>query len=117
MDNELNDLLRVGSTKAIGYLPIETIEKNGFRYLDVMIRLKEKGIKTKYFSEEKCNIRSGALFAFDINALAKILKENQKTLLQADWPIEVDIFINHLISHTAKPGTELFLLLKKAYGK
>lgn len=117
MSSCLNDLLRVGSKKAIGYLPIETIKKNGFSYLDIMISLNEKGIETRYFSEEKCKIKSGALFAFDIDALAKILKENQKILLQANWPIEVDIFINHLIGHTAKPETDLFRLLEKVYGK
>jgi len=117
MGDKLNDLLDVGQTKLIGYLPIETIKKHGSSYLDVMIELEKRGIETKYFNEEKCNIRSGALFAFDRIALSKILLENKEIVLRASWPFEVDEFINYLISHIAQSETKMFFLIAKTYGK
>ena len=117
MSDMLNELLNVGLTKAIGYLPIEAIEKNGSSYLEIMIKLKKKGIKTRYFKEEECNTESGALFAFHNDALVKILQENREAILQAGWPIEADNFINYLIKNTAPRGTTIFSIIKKAYGK
>lgn len=117
MGNELNDLFNVGLTKLIGYLPIETISNHGFSYLDVMIELKKRGIETRYFDEETCNIRSGALFAFNVNALSQFLHENIEILLRASWPTDAHGFIDYLVSHTAKPETKLFRLIQKVYGK
>lgn len=117
MGNELDDSFDVGLTKLIGYLPIETISNHGFSYLDVMIELKKSGIETKYFDEEICSIRSGALFAFNANALSRILHENQEFLTQASWPTDAHGFIDYLVGHTAKPETKLFRLIQKVYGK
>jgi hypothetical protein len=114
--NLLNDLRLVGPHKPLGNLPLSTIREDcGIEPEKLQKELENNGIKTLILTKEECSISSGALYVYDEEALAQLLKDNEKTLSEAGWPTQPVPFIRHL-KVLAEPETDLFNVIADAYG-
>jgi hypothetical protein len=90
----LQDLYSVGVAKPVGYLPVSTIEELGKKDLKIAItELESKGLNTIVVSEEESTVLSGALYAYDKEALAKLLAENAETIKAHGWTIDPHDFV------------------------
>lgn len=141
---EMSDLAQVGKTKALGYLPLETIRGSGFESFQVYQLLKKKGLKVfmipnptneelyaynsikniyVHVADNKeykvipkggfASIRSGALVAYDEEAVNAFLKENEALIDEENknepnpedhWPLVADDFVNMLFRKKAESG-------------
>lgn len=90
----IKDLLIVGPRKPIGYLPLDTIEAGGYDVNDLIQKLASDGLQVLRTGGI---VASGALYAWDRDALQKLLDRNLRTLEQAGWPVDVDSFVMHII--------------------
>lgn len=117
-DNFLKDLLLVGSQKPLGYLPIDTLVdlcKVDLKRLQK--ELEGRGLKTVYLKEGRgrCNIASGALFAYDESALRALLASRKDVLRAEGWPDDPAKFVHYVATKYAKFGTPLFDLVADAF--
>lgn len=141
---EMSDLAQVGTKKALGYLPLETIRGSGFESFQVFQLLKKKGLKvfmipnatseelyaynpTKniyvHVADNKeykvipkggfASIRSGALVAYDEEAVNAFLKANEALIDEENkkepnpedhWPLVAEDFVNMLFRKKAESG-------------
>lgn len=116
IERMLNDLRLVGPNKPVGYLPLSTI--TGICKTDVAKLtqdLEQKGLKTIIFNQQESNVGGGALYAYDENALHKLLDTNKNLLTNSGWPTEPELFIRNLKNH-AERKTELFDLVADSFG-
>jgi len=97
------DLLDVGTKKALGYLPLGTIQKYGDKKAerDLIEWAKEQGLKYKKILGGSTAI--GALYIWDEQMLMGILKKYKDVLKKAGVPTDdtedyVD-FIEHILVH------------------
>lgn len=115
----LNDLYQVGPQKPLGYLPIDTlidICKVNPEHFEQ--ELQNKGLKTLKLNVEESRIAyHGALFAYDENALQKLLNEHQEILEKAGWPSDSEAFVRNLrIRVSNDDNAPLFNLIADAFG-
>lgn len=111
----LDDLRKVGPEKPVGYLPLNTLVNIcGVSLSEMEDYAEEKGLDSLFLCEKDSKIEKGALYIYDKVALGKLLKNNQKTLLDAGWPIEPEEFVRHLKVH-AMPGTDIYELIADAF--
>lgn len=114
------DLLGVGQTKLMGYLPLETLrELCDEDPLVVREQLIERGLSTFYFDEGECNVSSGALYAYDVKHLQEFLDMPEHTAIldKYGWPRDAEGFLLHTI-HTLAPSEtrpDLYDLIALAY--
>ena len=90
----LCDLTRVGPTKALGYLPLQTISR--FLGLDVeavIADAQSRGLAVLMLGPEECCIKSGALYVYDPIALDVVLRTSVLTLVLAGFPTPSEAFI------------------------
>lgn len=75
MDKEMYmlDLLNVGKTKMIGYLPLMTIENQGYALKDLFQYARENNIEYYCFKDGEIPIFSGALYFADIEKIEKFI--------------------------------------------
>jgi hypothetical protein len=88
-DKCLDDLLWVGINKSVGYLPLSTLV--GLCNVPVsrmMNMASSNGLKSLLFSEEECDIGSGALYVYDEAMLSSLLREYQTPLSYAGVPTD-----------------------------
>ncbi len=104
-DYVLADLLDVGKTKLMGYLPLRTLrEVCESDPMQVRQQLIDQGLSTFYFDLGDCQIGSGALYACDAKRLQDFLDMPQhKAILEKyDWPQTAEGFLLHTV-HTLAP--------------
>jgi len=93
----LNNLRMVGEEKPLGYLPISTLrEICGMEPQKMREELEAKGLAVIELTEEESRIGSGALYAYDREALGRILESGRSILEKNQWPTEPDEFVRHL---------------------
>jgi hypothetical protein len=103
----LNDLRRVGPTKPMGNLPLDTIVNFSKVDPDILIREAEnRGLKAKLFDPNK--IHGAGLYVYDEKALEALLQRHKLILRIARWPMTAEGFVNYVHSHSAFPYTPLF---------
>ncbi len=111
----LNDLLRVGPDKPLGYLPLNTIrEECKVNPLDVAKYLKRRGLEIKAWKQSFCKVWSGALFVYDRESLQKLLDQHSGILIEANWPSQADDFVVQVATTLAK-SPALFDLVATAF--
>ena len=112
----LDDLLEVGPEKPLGYLPFHTISalcKVDYRELEKYLR--ERGIEVMKFSRFFCKVSSGAFYAYDREALQKLLDKNQGTLKDFRWPTQADQFVKKVAKKYAPGRTPLYRLVAETF--
>src|ERR1700712_922622 len=78
--------IRVGPEKPISYLPINAINNVlGMEISTYTSLAKDFDAKILIFSPDDCCIKSGAVYAYDDDALRKILEDNKKVLIENGW--------------------------------
>ncbi len=111
----LDDLYRVGPDKPLGYLPLSTIEQCGIAASDLQTQLEEQGLKTFMVADKDCRTASGALYAWDEQALQALLTSRADILLAAQWPCEPAKFVQRVIDEVAPSAAPLFDLIADAF--
>ena len=93
-ESVLSSLTRVGRTKAVGYLPLQTISKFlDMKVEDVVANARARGLVSLVLSPEECCVKSGAIYVYDPTALDDILKISAITLVRAGFPTSPEAFI------------------------
>jgi hypothetical protein len=88
----LMDLVRVGPTKPVGYLPIDTLRRCGIEPWVVARDLEANGCSTAELSPVQCHIGySGALYAWHEPTLKRLLDAHRGAL--GDWPTDPRAFV------------------------
>jgi hypothetical protein len=93
----LRSLTEVGPSKPVGYLPLHAIKD--FVQLPpntVAAAAIARGLATAQFDPNACCIKSGALYVYDREALAKLLQARVDVLLAAGLPLDPDRFVAHI---------------------
>ena len=112
----MNDLYDVGPAKPMGYLPKSTIIELEEQDIAAVIKeLESKGLKCFIIEEEAGgNIASGALVAYDEQALSKLLRENLEILKTNQWPQDAREFAERTCKELAH-DEDLYRLVAYAY--
>jgi hypothetical protein len=95
----LNDLLDVGKTKSLGYLPLSTLTKLCESSVSEMIDYANKNnLGWVLYEEGRCDVCSGALYLFHEKQLMNMLDCNRAVLDDAGVPNSNAIEYIHYIS-------------------
>lgn len=98
----LSDLTQVGSTKLVGYLPLDTISKyagvSGVSKIEQWAQ--NKGLQSKVFTTG--SVASGALYVWEETGLTEFLKENAYEFFRAGVPIFSNEYIYHIQHYLVK---------------
>ena len=110
----LNDLRLVDKEKPLGYLPISTLrEICGMEPQKMREELEAKGLVVVEFTQEEIGVGSGALYAYDRDALHRVLESGRSTLEKNRWPTEPNEFVRHLKVFAEDP--KLYDLVMQAF--
>lgn len=113
----LQSLTAVGVSKPIGYLPLYTIEK--------LLRLTpealadaaaKRGLATVQLDAAACCIKSGALYAYDRQALTRLLQVNAYAVHAAGLPLDPDEFVVHVASIWFEEQHPAYRVITAAFG-
>jgi hypothetical protein len=90
----MESLTRVGSTKAIGYLPLNTV----IDLLEISLNTLEddarsRGLAAITFEQDRCCIHSGAIYIYDRDTLARLLLASAETLTACRLAVNPDEFV------------------------
>jgi hypothetical protein len=93
------DLLEVGVSKALGYLPLSTIEEYGgdSAISDLIYDAYDAGNEAKIIDTGTTG--SGALYVWNVKMLKAILDEYKNILTEAGVPTEVFDYVWHVEHH------------------
>lgn len=114
----INDLIKVGEEKIIGYLPLNTIEMDGFKISELTQFARDKGLSFWHFYPGEVNVFSGAFYLADMEKLQKyielpefdvIFKDNYIEGLERTAESLMDVVIYETIYEEDKP--ELYKLI------
>jgi len=116
----MRDLLEVGQTKVLGYLPQSTLRDIcGVEPAALQQQLEARGLKTLLLRQDECQVGSGALYAFDEKAMAAFLTrpQNAATLAEYGWPQQPEAFVLKTATEVARVETKrpLYDLIALAY--
>jgi hypothetical protein len=117
----VNDIIRshtkLGGKKAVSYLPINSIATvlgiTVERYCQIV---EDDGNKAVEFGPTVCCIKSGAVFAYNENALTMILREHRELLSKNQWPLNADDFIRKISSEWLDDLDPVMPIVKEAFG-
>jgi len=114
----LQSLTRVGDSKAIGYLPLYTIRD----FLEMTAQelseqARHRGLDALCFEEDRCLIKSGALYLYDRDRLNKILAASTHILKLHQWPTDPDLFVGAIAQEWLQPGNPILPIVKQAFGE
>lgn len=112
----LADIRTVGENKAVGYLPLNDIQRDYKGSVQQLIgEFAQKGYSSKLFHDGECAYPGGALYVVDQNALEKILEEKRDILASSQWPTTPAEFIQKIATETAPSKTALFDVVADAF--
>jgi len=113
----LRSLAEVGPSKPIGYLPLYAIEE--FVQLSpqsVADAATARGLTTALFGPSECCIKSGALYVYHREALAKLLQEKAAVLSAADLPLDPDRFVAQIAGVWLEKDHPAYPVIGVAFG-
>jgi hypothetical protein len=118
-DEERNRILRslilIGPKKAVGYLPLYTIEGLGLRSEDIQTECASKDLVAVELGSTVCCIQSGALYVYDRSALEKLLNSSSANLKANDWPTDPDAFVRAIAMTWMEADHTIMPLIRKAF--
>ena len=97
----MDDLLRVGRDKPLGYLPLSTIELSGWTLERTLAWLKTTDLKHAVFAQDACRIGSGALYVWDERAVQRLLDLNLPIVQANGWGEEAEEFVLDVVKDYA----------------
>lgn len=90
----LESLTLIGPSKAIGYLPLQTVQHVlGLNVEDVIADTLARGLKAISIGPSDCCIKNWALHVFDPDALGNPLRGSSAILEQSGFPIDTEMFV------------------------
>ena len=113
----LNEHLSLGPKKCASYLPIDTVEI----ILNLSINCYERLVSEAKHDHTtilapSCCINPGAIYAFNIFHLEKIIEENMQLLYENDWPISSSAFIRKIAMEWLTDDDPILPVIKRAFG-
>jgi hypothetical protein len=114
----LSNLTGVGSTKPVGYLPLHTI-KNFVKLSPETIAADAtaRGLMAAPFGPDTCCIKSGALYVYDREALARLLQLQADAVSVAGLPHDPDRFVAHIAAVWYAEDHPAYRIIAKAFGE
>ncbi|AMJ60499.1 hypothetical protein [Bosea sp. PAMC 26642] len=113
----LESLAQVGRDKAIGYLPMPTVLK--------ILRLTIPAVEREFansdrsvlaLSPDECCINGGAVYVFDQQALAALLRASDALLASLGWPTDNEGFVRKIAAEWLTADHPLIGLVREAFG-
>ena len=101
-----SDIYEVGTKKALGYLPIDTIKTYGDTPENIREWADSKGYEFRQYTQEECHIGwTGAVYVYDPAMLSEILEFHSEVLASPVIPIPTtpDEYVKHIIAHNYNP--------------
>lgn len=113
----LDSLDRVGKTKAIGYLPLDTVSKIAkISIPDLEKKYLQHGLCVQVLDENETCIRSGAIFVYDRPALLGICREFEALLIDLSWPMEADAIVMKIAREWFPENDSIMPFIRAIYG-
>jgi hypothetical protein len=97
LDSILSSFEDVGRTKAVGYLPIYTIDdvlKESVT--DRVEALAARGLSVRVFNRGETCIKSGAVFAYDPEMVYGIIDKHRSALMNKKWEMTPAYVMNRI---------------------
>lgn len=111
----LQDLLRVGDAKPLGYLPLGTLEAlAGVPRAAVERWCRRRGLMYAFFTEGECRISKGAVYVGCLPALKRLLDAHSDVVKKAGWPREPIAFMRTVAMRFAD-APKLYALVGRAF--
>jgi hypothetical protein len=115
----VQDILSVGSSKPMGYLPLKCIHNYGYDVDRLASHLRQKGLHVVSYADGECKIDSGALVVYCPISLQAVLHKHKGILDKYHWPINTQDFARKVhcdetVDIDQQP--ELYRLIGKAFG-
>lgn len=114
-NNLPQDLKNVGTIKALGYMPISTLEGLGVGIAETRDFAIKNNLYYKIFKHGECFVGGGAFVMADLELLQKILNANKVELVRNNWPTDAKAFVDKVITINVPQKTKLFDIIADAY--
>jgi hypothetical protein len=108
----------VGTSKAVGYLPLSTIES--VLQIDVNILTKKysgSGLSVSVLTQDECCTKSGAMYVYDISTLQAILDSSSDVLAKNGWPIDADRFVRRMAKSWLRQTDPVYAIIQRVFGE
>jgi hypothetical protein len=113
----LESHLAVGPDKPVSYLPIRTIEEVVGISIETYVSLIEgAGNQYAIFGADDCCIKSGAVYAYNLQSLTKVLNDNRNVLTRHGWPATANDFIRRIASEWLDSADPVITVVRKSFG-
>jgi hypothetical protein len=114
----LRSLTGVGAAKPVGYLPLHAINDFAQISADVIVSDAEaRGLVATQFGPDVCCIKSGALYVYDREALADLLRAQADAVSVAGLPHDPDRFVAHIAAVWYAEDHPAYAIIAKAFGE
>ena len=113
----LRSLTEVSPSKPVGYLPLYTLRD--FAHLapeSAAADATARGLATAQFGPEECCIKSGALYVYHREALARLLQAQAGILATVGLPLDPDRFVKHIAAVWFGPDHPAYPIVAAAFG-
>jgi hypothetical protein len=111
------DLLNVGDSKLVGYLPLSTIKERGGKQAEIKITkwAKASGLSCKKIMGGGTD--SGALYVWHNDQLAEFLKKHASVFASAQVPIKPEKYIDYIEHFTVSLNVfpNVYVLIAKTF--
>jgi len=113
----LCDLMQVGPTRPVGYLPLYTLKHLLLRDpQDVASEASASGLTATQFGPDGCCIKSGALYVYHREALAELLRSRADVLAANGLPTDPDHFVALIASVWFEQDHPVYPIVVAAFG-
>lgn len=114
----LHSLTEVGPTKPVGYLPLDTIRNFVQQSPEaVAASANARGLMAVQFGPDTCCIKSGALYVYDRESLARLLQVQAREVLIAGLPDDPDRFVARIAAVWYAEGHPACQIIASAFGE
>lgn len=118
-DYIFRDLLDVGTKKAMGYLPLSTMEQYGDSDSvdEIASWAEENHLSYNIYTQSECSVGSGALFVWDEKMLQEIINKYKDVLIKTNISITPKGFVQHIIHKTvfSEVFPEVYVIIGYAF--
>jgi hypothetical protein len=114
----LESLSKVGPNKPVGYLPLYTIRDVLKGSVEEMIAAAAvRGLARICLPADRCCIKSGALYVYDRDALAELLKQSRDVLAKHHLAMDPDRFVLQIAARWFEREHPLYRVIAAAFGE